>query len=41
VEIESVPEQPPAVTSALESLLAETIPVDPWWHAGLVEALES
>jgi hypothetical protein len=41
VEIESIPEQPPAVTAALEALLAETVKVDPWWQAGLAEALES
>jgi hypothetical protein len=41
VEIESVPEQSPAVTAALEVLLAETVPVDPWWQAGLADALES
>jgi hypothetical protein len=35
------PDQPDEVAAALAELLAErTRPVDPWWQAGVLEALE-
>jgi hypothetical protein len=42
VELELVPEQPPAVAEAVAALLAVPEPVpDPWWQAGIDEALEA
>ena len=45
MEFELVPEQPPRVAEAVASLLAEAGPggerrPDPWWQAGVDEALE-
>jgi hypothetical protein len=42
VELELDPEQPPEVVHAVGELLrAEPGAVDPWWQAGLAEALGS
>jgi hypothetical protein len=36
------PEQPPAVEHALAELVADgSPPPDPWWQAGIDEALET
>jgi hypothetical protein len=41
-ELELRPEQPPAVERALAELLdGSRPPVDPWWRAGIEEALGS
>jgi hypothetical protein len=41
VDVELDPGQRPEVVKAVSDLLVEPDPVpDPWWHAGLVEALE-
>jgi hypothetical protein len=43
VDIELTPAQPEPVVDAIESLVAPTPPAepDPWWRAGLQEALET
>jgi hypothetical protein len=42
VELELDPEQPPEVVRAVGELLrAQPSAVDPWWQAGLAEALGS
>jgi hypothetical protein len=43
VDLELTPEQPGPVVEAIESLVALPPPVepDPWWRAGLEEALET
>jgi hypothetical protein len=39
-ELELRPEQPPAVVDAVAELLRdERPPVDPWWRAGIDDAL--
>ena len=45
MELELVPEQPPEIGQAVADLLYEALPVDrrtpdPWWRAGIDEALE-
>jgi hypothetical protein len=46
MEVELEPGQPPEVSRAVAELLAPArhpstpVPVDPWWRAGLLEALE-
>jgi hypothetical protein len=41
VDIELDPEQPEEVTRAVAELLDETVPdPDPWWRAGVDDALE-
>ncbi len=40
MELEVTPEQPPEVVAAAKALLEDAGPVaDPWWRAGLEEAL--
>jgi hypothetical protein len=40
MDVELDPEQPPAVAEALAALLREERrPVDPWWQAGIEDAL--
>ena len=40
MELELTPPQPPAVEQAVVELLDETPPApDPWWQAGIDEAL--
>ena len=40
VEVETTPSEPPEVTAALVSALAEDArEPDPWWRAGVAEAL--
>jgi len=42
VELELSPEQPAEVVQALAGLLESAPPApDPWWRAGIVEALET
>jgi hypothetical protein len=42
MDLELTPQQPPAVEIALAEALAEPIaPPDPWWQAGLEDALET
>jgi hypothetical protein len=43
VDLELTPEQPEPVAHAIESLVAPVSPTepDPWWRAGLEEALET
>jgi hypothetical protein len=42
VDVELTPEQPPAVLEAIEALVVPPPPEpDPWWQAGLDEALET
>jgi len=42
MELELTPEQPAEVVRAVAELLAPAIPApDPWWLAGIAEALES
>jgi hypothetical protein len=40
MELDLTPEQPPAVVAAVAALLVEPRSPDPWWQAGLEEALE-
>jgi hypothetical protein len=41
VDVELEPGQPPEVAKAVSDLLVEPNSApDPWWHAGLVEALD-
>jgi hypothetical protein len=45
MELELVPAQPPQIAEAVTDLLAEAEPADqrqpdPWWQAGIDEALE-
>jgi len=45
MELELVPEQPPEIGQAVADLLYEALPADrrapdPWWRAGIDEALE-
>jgi hypothetical protein len=44
VELELTPEQPPPVADAVASLMRAVDPAqpatDPWWQAGIDEALE-
>lgn len=40
VDVELEPEQPEEVSRAVEELLAERAPApDPWWQAGIEEAI--
>jgi hypothetical protein len=39
VELELTPDQPDPVVSAIEALVGPPGPADPWWRAGLDEAL--
>jgi hypothetical protein len=40
VDVELIPEPPTPVAEAIEELVAPTPPeADPWWQAGLQEAL--
>jgi hypothetical protein len=40
VTLELTPDQPPAVAAAVAELVAEEAPApDPWWQAGLEQAL--
>lgn len=42
MELELTPEQPAPVTEAVGALLATPEPApDPWWQAGIDEALET
>jgi hypothetical protein len=42
VDVELTPEQPEPVAEAIEALVAPTpSEPDPWWRAGLEEALET
>jgi hypothetical protein len=42
VEIELTPEQPAEVAAAIDELVAApAVTPDPWWQAGLEEALET
>jgi hypothetical protein len=42
VELEAAPEQPIEVIQAVAELLESVRPVpDPWWQAGIAEALET
>ena len=42
VEVELEPNQPEEITRAVEDLLRDAEPaVDPWWQAGIDEALET
>jgi hypothetical protein len=42
VDVELVPEQPEAVVAAVTTALAAAPPSpDPWWQAGIDEALET
>jgi len=40
VDVELDPEQPEAVGAAVEELLQAGSEPDPWWQAGIDEALE-
>ena len=45
MELELVPEQPPQIVEALAGLLEELDPArrrppDPWWQAGIDDALD-
>lgn len=40
LDVELDPEQPEAVVSAVEELLRTETEPDPWWQAGIDEALE-
>ena len=40
VELDLDPEQPEAVVSAVEELLQSEPEPDPWWQAGIDDALE-
>jgi len=41
MDVELEPGQPPEVAKAVADLLVEPDPApDPWWQAGLVEALD-
>jgi hypothetical protein len=40
--LELIPEQPDEIVQAVAELLAPAIPApDPWWRAGIADALES
>jgi hypothetical protein len=42
MDLDLSPDQPDAVAAAIEQLVAQPPPVpDPWWQAGLEEALET
>jgi hypothetical protein len=42
VDVELEPEQPDEVSRAVEELLADSRPTpDPWWQAGIEEAIEA
>ena len=42
MDLEIAPEQPESVVAAVEAVLsASTQEPDPWWQAGLEEALET
>jgi len=41
VELELTPEQPPAVEQAVAAALEEAARPDPWWEAGIRDALET
>jgi hypothetical protein len=42
MDVELTPEQPPAVVEAIEALVVPPAPEpDPWWRAGLEEALQT
>jgi len=43
MELELTPDQPDPVTAAIAAALAapEDAPPDPWWQAGIEEALET
>ena len=46
MELELVPEQPPEIGEAVADLLQAALPAggrapDPWWQAGVDEALET
>ncbi|MFL5953925.1 MAG: hypothetical protein ACJ76I_07440 [Gaiellaceae bacterium] len=42
MDVELIPEQPPAVEQAVAGVLAAAEPApDPWWEAGNLEALET
>jgi hypothetical protein len=42
VDVVVTPEQPPAVVEAIEAILVPPAPEpDPWWQAGLDQALET
>jgi hypothetical protein len=42
VDLELTPPQPPAIEQALAAALAEATPEpDPWWEAGLEDALST
>jgi hypothetical protein len=39
MELELTPQQPPAVVEAVAALLVELPGRDPWWQAGIDEAI--
>ena len=42
MKLNLIPEQPPMVIEAVSALLQAALPApDPWWQAGLDEALEA
>lgn len=42
MDLALTPEQPDAVATAIEALVEQPLPApDPWWQAGLEDALET